>query len=180
MTINIYVLKLQNGFYYIGKTENVQKRFDQHLSGFGSAFTKRYKPVAVHKVIKNASPFSEDAVVKEYMAKYGIDKVRGGSYSSEVLTDNQIHFLTREIWGAKDLCTRCGRHGHWIKDCYATKTVDGYEIEESDSEDEWEVVEKFNWLSKGVDDCCFRCGRTGHWANSCYATYHINGNYIKN
>jgi hypothetical protein len=38
------------------------------------------------KIIKNCSSFDEDKYVKEYIAKYGIDKVRGGSYVTNDLT----------------------------------------------------------------------------------------------
>lgn len=193
MTTNIYVLKLESGFYYVGKSENVQKRFEQHLAGIGSAFTKRYKPLCIDQVFENVSPFYEDAIVKKYMAKYGINKVRGGSYSLEVLDESQIHFLRKEIWSAKDLCTRCGSSSHWIQDCYATKTVNGSDIDEFESEDEFVIVEnepqkEFNWLnllSKGIDnlyqifnDRCFRCGRLGHWEDTCYATFDVNGKLI--
>ena len=101
MTTNIYILKLQGGKYYIGKTSDPMKRYKEHLDGKGSAWTKKYAPIGVEKVIKNASPFDEDKYTKEYMAKYGIDKVRGG----------------------------CGREGHYSPDCYANTHKRGYVLD---------------------------------------------------
>jgi len=138
-TTNIYILKLQGGRYYIGKSDNVSKRYEQHLNGNGSSWTKKYKPISVDKIIPNASAFDEDKYTKEYMSKYGMDKVRGGSYVSVELDDFQKQSINTEIWGAKDLCTQCGRAGHFVKDCYATKDVSGnaiYEEEESSEEEE--------------------------------------------
>ena len=100
MTTNIYVLKLEKGFYYVGKSDNVEKRYNQHLAGYGSTITKKYKPLQIEKIYENASPFDEDKFVKEYMDKYGIDKVRGGTYINEILTDNQIINLKKELWVA--------------------------------------------------------------------------------
>ncbi len=141
MSTTIYILRLAGGNWYVGKTDNFQKRMEEHVRGGGSAWTSIHKVIKVDKVVENASPFDEDRYVKEYMAKYGIDKVRGGSYVEIELDESQIDALTKEIWAAKDLCTRCGRAGHFVKDCYAKSTVDGNGIEYDDSESEdceWE------------------------------------------
>jgi predicted GIY-YIG superfamily endonuclease len=115
---HIYILKLKEGKYYIGKTKNIEKRWNEHLIGEGSGWTKKYKPVLLMKIIVSTSHFDEDKYVKEYMAKYGINNVRGGTYSNIELDDNSISVLEKEIRHSKNLCTRCGRDTHFIKDCY--------------------------------------------------------------
>ena len=45
--MNIYILKLKGGRYYIGKSDNVIKRYEQHVNGYGSAWTKKYKPLGI-------------------------------------------------------------------------------------------------------------------------------------
>ena len=87
---NIYILRLEGGRYYIGKSKDVNKRFQKHLSGRGSAWTKLYRPVSLETTIQNVSALEEDKTTKEYMVKYGIDKVRGGSYVQVQLSDAQI------------------------------------------------------------------------------------------
>ena len=81
------------------------KRYQQHSSGLGSAWTKKYKPVRILDTIENVSPFDEDKITKEYMAKYGIENVRGGSYVEIELSELQTEALKIELWQAKDLCT---------------------------------------------------------------------------
>jgi predicted GIY-YIG superfamily endonuclease len=140
---NVYVLRLEGGRYYIGKSDNVMNRYKQHLNGKGSSWTRKYKPISLEKTIENVSSFEEDKITKEYMSKYGIDKVRGGSYVEVELSEFQIEAIKMEIWGAKDLCTQCGRKGHWIKDCRAKTDVSGNKIQyededEEDDIDEWE------------------------------------------
>lgn len=130
MSLSIYILRLQGGNYYVGKTFDVVKRYQEHLSGQGAQWTRKYKPISLERTIPNASPFDEDKYVKEYMAKYGIDKVRGGSYVSERLDEIQEEALKREIWGAQDKCTRCGHKGHFVKDCFAKVDVDGNTFQE--------------------------------------------------
>lgn len=48
----IYILKLKNNKYYIGKTLNVENRFHQHINGTGSSWTKKYKPISIIKKLK--------------------------------------------------------------------------------------------------------------------------------
>ena len=140
--INIYVLKLESGKYYIGKSNDIHKRFQQHLNGIGSSWTKKYKPLKIEKIINNTSPFDEDKVTKELMDKYGIDNVRGGSYSNIELSDFQIETIKTEIWGATDLCSQCGHKGHFIKDCYAKIDVFGKSLKKDQEDDEEEDEEE--------------------------------------
>jgi predicted GIY-YIG superfamily endonuclease len=187
---NIYVLKLQGGKYYVGKSQDVIGRYQQHMNGEGSSWTKKYKPISLVESKDGVSPFEEDKVVKEYMAKYGIESVRGGSYVTEELSDFHIDALKMEIRGAKDLCTQCGRKGHWIKDCHAKTDISGNKIEYE--EDEWgcEYCDRTFTTEFGCElhenSCkkqkstvkggsCYRCGRPGHYSPDCFARTHTRG-----
>ena len=122
---NIYILKLQHGKYYVGKTNNIKQRKQQHINGTACSWTKKHPPILVEQIIPNASDFDEDKYTKEYMALYGIDNVRGGTYVTEELDEVQHYTVQKEIWGAKNLCTQCGRDGHFVKNCYFTTDVTG-------------------------------------------------------
>lgn len=145
MSTNIYILRLQGGRFYVGKSNDVMKRYQEHIDGKGSSWTRKYKPVGVEKIIEKASAFDEDRYVKEYMSKHGFNKVRGGIYVQEELDEVQEDTLKREIWGANDCCTNCGRKGHFVKDCHATSDVFGDSIEyeseeESDTDSDEEII----------------------------------------
>jgi len=60
MSTNIYILQLEGGNYYVGKSDNPAQRLDQHLKGKGASWTKIHRPVKLVKVIENASHFDED------------------------------------------------------------------------------------------------------------------------
>jgi len=77
MTTNIYILKLKQGKYYIGKSDDPHKRFIEHVEGRGAYWTKKYEPLELERIIENASPFDEDKYTKEYMSIHGIENVRG-------------------------------------------------------------------------------------------------------
>jgi len=64
MSTNIYILKLEGGNYYVGKSDNPAQRFIQHINGEGAGWTKKYRPIKLLNIIPNASGFDEDKHVK--------------------------------------------------------------------------------------------------------------------
>lgn len=114
---NIYVLKLERGRYYIGRSTCQELRYIQHTIGKGSSWTSKYPPISVHEIRPSTNPFEEDMVTKEYMAKYGIENVRGGSYVKIILDSIQLEAITRELRSVRDLCNACGESCHFIREC---------------------------------------------------------------
>ncbi len=43
----VYILKCVDGSLYTGSTNNIEKRFKDHLSGKGARYTKSHKPDSV-------------------------------------------------------------------------------------------------------------------------------------
>lgn len=115
MTV-VYILKLHNNKYYVGRTTNLERRIKEHENGQGSTWTKKHGFVGLVKSFDADSPFYEDMIVKTMMHKHGIENVRGGSYSQLWLPKQQYMQLLHEINGATDKCFKCGGD-HFIKDC---------------------------------------------------------------
>ena len=116
--VNIYVLQLENGKYYIGKTSKaICERYQEHASGQGSAWTRKYRPVCVLEEYNNISDFDEDKITKMYMAEYGIENVRGGAYCRMEMPNSLTKLLYREIWHAQNRCLECGSRIHYVAKC---------------------------------------------------------------
>lgn len=145
----IYVLALADGCYYVGRTSNWDRRLAEHESGEGSTWTRIHPLQEVVETFEGDA-LDEDKTVKKYMLSVGIDKVRGGSYSSIKLSGDQLRSLELEFRGASDGCFRCGKRGHFAKDCQSYYNLEGMSI-------------------------CRRCDRLGHKAADCYAKTHKNG-----
>jgi predicted GIY-YIG superfamily endonuclease len=181
----VYILKLDNNKYYVGRTSDINTRISEHFDGKGSEWCKINKPVDIIEILQNCNNFEEDKHVKIYMMKYGIDNVRGGSYSKIKLTDAQKKFLQQEIFSVENKCFNCGQLGHLINTCkikkkivrkseycykcggknhYAKNCYTNKYDSESDSESD--------------DDTCFKCGREGHYVKDCFAKFDIDGNYL--
>lgn len=175
--LKIYILKCQQDKYYVGKTANFSKRYDQHQSGLGSYWTKRYRPIEVMEVFEGTK-YDEDKKVWEYMEKYGIDNVRGGIYSQMTLPNELHQCAQRHITGANDGCFNCHQTGHFINDCPSKESRkrkreeddNDFTLEELDQIEKIEQKELNNYESnnnKKKNDKCFSCGQMGHWSNSC-------------
>jgi hypothetical protein len=132
----IYVLKCERNKYYIGKTSRpLQIRAKEHFTNQGSEWTRLYKPIEVIEKIDDADDFDEDKYTKIYMNKYGIDNVRGGSYTQLILQDHVIENLQKELCSANNACFRCNREGHFANNCYAKTMANGTPIEDDYSGD---------------------------------------------
>lgn len=119
----VYVLKLQHGKYYVGRTTNPSFRIQDHVSGSGSQWTRIHKPVDVIELVPGCDEYDEDKYTKMYMAKYGIDNVRGGSFVSVDLDDSTVSTIRQMLDGASGCCFKCGKKGHFAADCGSASGV---------------------------------------------------------
>lgn len=121
---NIYVLSLENSKYYVGKTDNLNFRLNNHFNQNGSFWTIKYKPINVKKIIPNCDPYDEDKYTIIMMTKYGINNVRGGTFSRITLSNEEICIIIKMINNANDNCFNCFSKSHFCMNCPYQKIND--------------------------------------------------------
>lgn len=94
---NIYILKLEDDKYYIGRTIDIKRRWGEHSSGVGSSWTKKYKPVSIVEVHVMLNQSDENNFTKICMLKYGVDNVRGGSYCTLTLLPLELDEIHKTL-----------------------------------------------------------------------------------
>jgi len=165
----IYVLELEQGKYYVGKTTKpVQVRFSEHKWGKGAAWTRKYRPIRIlytedSQDVAKDPRHAENIIVKETMWDKGIQNVRGGPYVRMDLEDWIVESIEWERASFSDECFKCRQKGHFAGQC-----------ELSDTDEDLEGEEEDNVLS------CSRCARPlqTHTSGSCFWKTDILGNRI--
>jgi hypothetical protein len=121
----LYILKLTNNKYYIGKSRNkrtLENRLRNHFNRGGAVWTKRHKPlevIAIQNIIDEK--YMEDRKVFEYMNLYGIENVRGGSFCKVKLSNEETSILKRIINTEEDTCFICNSADHMSAECNQKK-----------------------------------------------------------
>ena len=162
---NIYILKLEENKYYIGKTNYPNYRITDHYNSEGSAWTSKYKPVSVVKIIADCDQYDEDKYTLKYMNKYGIDSVRGGTFTSISLGTSRQQ-IEKMLKSSNDECFKCGSHEHFAREC--------------DTQDDWNVInaKPHKLHVSNNETICYVCKRKSHTAEHCYAKKDIYNNPI--
>lgn len=84
----VYVLKLEEGKYYVGQTDDLEKRMKRHGTKHGAAWTHIYKPVEIIRKIdlgvctEETALKRENEITLEFMKAYGWENVRGGQFTN--------------------------------------------------------------------------------------------------
>lgn len=92
LSMSLYVLALQHDKYFVGKCEPgrcAKAMYVLHLC-FPDAWLSRYCPLDIKA---DGLHGSLDRVTVQYMQQYGLNNVRGGRFSSPVLSSEDIDHI---------------------------------------------------------------------------------------
>jgi hypothetical protein len=116
MSKSVYILYLETNKYYIGSSSNPKTRIEQHITNNGTKWTKLYKPLKVINII-DGDELVEEMTTLEYMYMYGINNVRGGSFTTLNISDLEKSYIFKQICSIKNLCFKCNGKHHLSSQC---------------------------------------------------------------
>lgn len=92
----IYLMELEEGFYYIDKTNDINKLSKHDIN---SKWIDIHKPVQVHKIIEDNEKFPTlgNVLTLVAMKQFGIDNVRGCGYSEVYFSKRTLFYINNFI-----------------------------------------------------------------------------------
>uniref|UniRef100_A0A6C0HTJ2 Uncharacterized protein n=1 Tax=viral metagenome TaxID=1070528 RepID=A0A6C0HTJ2_9ZZZZ len=94
---NIYIIELENNKFFLHVSLPIYKNLLFKECSLMFDFVKKNPPIFLINTVHINDVLEIDYHVKHFMRVYGIDNVRGGNYTNENLTPQQISFLKKEI-----------------------------------------------------------------------------------
>jgi len=154
-SIVIYVLKLESNKYYIGKTTKICESIDfetimQILPiKTENIWYNMYKPIKLIEYISDAMPFDMIKYILSYMAKYGIDNVRGGCFSDTILSYTDYIVLSKMIRESYNHCLYCNSETHTYLECkYISNILNSIEKDDNQKNEKNDYTEQENKYNK--------------------------------
>ena len=123
----VYVLRFSDGvkpLFYVGKSGDIEKRIQQHANGQGAACVTGRDFIRVPCLVPATTDIEswERGEVLERMYQFGIDAVRGWKYTLRIMPLAQKLSAFDDVCERFDLCRRCGRGSHFIRECETLTT----------------------------------------------------------
>jgi putative endonuclease len=91
----VYILRCSNQTYYTGYTNNLEKRFQDHLAGKGSKYTKSFKPTSIAQSWEVKGNKSIAMRIERYIKT--LSKVQKEELVQNPYSDLLINLLTNEF-----------------------------------------------------------------------------------
>jgi len=172
--VYVYILELNGGNFYVGKTNNIARRFNDHKNGRGCAWTRLHGGCKLIEIYPTENIFDEDKHTLDFMNMFGVEKVRGGSFSNIELTEEQLSIITRSIRNANDMCQECGERGHFINKCPLKNRVHT----NVNNTNRFVGPDASTNTIFNAEHACARCFRSSHTTEQCYAKTNVYGKFI--
>jgi hypothetical protein len=128
----IFALECDDKHYYIGISKKQYfTEIDGHFRGIsGVEWTSLHKPIKLVMLRPYCDASDHDMYVEIFMQRYGIDKVRGGSYIQTDLEDQMINVLKLRLNDKSLTCRKCVLNGHGENQCPFTCPFRSMDVEQ--------------------------------------------------
>lgn len=112
--VGVYVLQWPDGNIYVGKSQDIDTRIQQHTREKGAR--PQELPTMTPAILNDLESWERNETL-EQMRRHGVEKVRGWMYTSVNLSQDQIDSIDSQLAEKYDLCRVCGQMGHFASRC---------------------------------------------------------------
>lgn len=119
----IYILRLEEGKYYVGLYEKSLKppSMEEIVYDVNNDWVNTYSPIELLEVIPLNDAFDVNMIMFKLMNEFGINNVRGGKLCHLALNEDEHMILAKLVYGTTDKCYQCGHYGHYKHLCDESK-----------------------------------------------------------
>jgi hypothetical protein len=132
-----------------GQTRHVARHAQQHTASVNGG---QKIPNGFVTRIRISTRGIENYETIKCMEMYGVNNVRGGSYSKITLTSSERKSIEQQIRHNNGLCLRCGRKGHYANHCSQSKNTDASLFIDESGDNKEEVEENNKTLIARVQN----------------------------
>jgi putative endonuclease len=94
----VYILEVENGFFYTGYTTNLEQRYNQHLNGGrGSKYTRSFRPVRLLQCWKICGKRGDALKIENFIKKKSRKEKERLVKTPETLKDQVVEKLALYI-----------------------------------------------------------------------------------
>lgn len=98
----VYVLQLSHDKLYVGKTTDLAKELNMYFTriytiSVPNQWINMYNPVSIHTIFSVPDNFVLDQYVIKLMKEYGVNNVRGGSFSTVSLSTDDVFNIMNSV-----------------------------------------------------------------------------------
>ena len=100
--VHVYVLELEDGRFYVGRTQRTFQRFEQHVTGRGARWTRLHPVKDLHAFHPNMNEDDEDRITLRDDAHPRHRQGRGGSWARLTLSAKDRLEIERQLSSHRD------------------------------------------------------------------------------